>query len=98
MNTKEIWWRIDQKRIQKKEKKQYGRQNISVCHNLFDQTESFTSFNENGLGINFKNRISQLQTQIHLLGGFDYEAYKTKWHGGFQTEKEWPLTFSYDLN
>lgn len=98
MNAKEIWWRLDQKRIQKKEKQDFGKRKISVCQNPFYPQTSIFSFNEDKLGINFKNPKFHLNTAIHLLGQFDYEDYKTKWHGGFQTEKEWPLIFSYDLN
>lgn len=98
MNAKEIWWRLNQKRIQKKEKQDFGKRRISVCQNLFYPQTSNFSFNEDKLGINFNNQKYQLNTTIHLLGLFDYEKYKTKWHSGFQTEKEWPLTFSYNLN
>lgn len=35
---------------------------------------------------------------IPLPGGYSYEKYKKDWHAGFQTEKRWPLVFSYDLS
>lgn len=55
-------------------------------------------FDENLLGINFENGIFSNNTYIHLLGGYEYTDYKTKWHAGFQTPNEWPLTFSYNLD
>lgn len=98
MNIKEILWRIDQKKIQKKEEYYFGKQKKSVCQDLFYSDSPTTEFNENNLGINFKNSIYKQQTNIHLLGGFEYETYKLKWHCGFQTNLNWPIIFSYKLN
>ena len=55
-------------------------------------------FDEDLLGINFGNGIFSNNTSIHLLGGYAYSDFKTKWHAGFQTTNEWPLTFSYNLD
>lgn len=55
-------------------------------------------FDENALGLNFTNDKYALNTDIHLLGGYDYVAFKKMWHCGFQTSQSWPRIFSYDLD
>ncbi|MDD7317925.1 MAG: alginate lyase family protein [Prevotella sp.] len=55
-------------------------------------------FNENCLGLNFDNVIYGNNTHIRLLGGYDYNTYKKKWHAGFQTPNEWERTFSYNID
>lgn len=97
MNPHEILWRLDQKRIQKKEEHIFGKQEIPVCQKLFYPDLSSLHFDENNLGINFKNQTYKTQTEIHLLGPFKYQDYKQKWHSGFQTNQTWPLKFSYHL-
>ena len=47
--------------------------------------------------LNLKNSDFTLNTQIPLLGGFDYEQYKIRWNAGFQTNNKWPDEFSYSL-
>lgn len=42
--------------------------------------------------------VEKTKRTIPLLGGYSYEKYKKDWHAGFQTENQWPLTFSYDLS
>ena len=55
-------------------------------------------FDERRLGLNLSNKVYSLRDDIHLLGGYDYKEYRKRWMAGFQTENEWPLVFSYDLD
>ena len=98
MNLSEILWRLEQKNIQKKEKQIFDKQEIPVCQKLFYSILPSIHFDENKLGLNFNNTKFGTQTNIHLLGPFEYKDYKQKWHSGFQTIHEWPKTFSYNLN
>lgn len=98
MNPKEILWRIDQKLLEYNEMRKYCKQKYPVCNTLFYPTLSELKFNENGLGINFNNKVYSNNTIIHLLAGYDYNEYKKKWHSGFQTNNDWPLIPSYKLS
>lgn len=98
MDIREVLWRLNQKSIQKKEKKHFLNRTVKVTHYFFNVNLSSLAFNENALGINFSNTQFNLYTNIFLLGGYEYTSYKKSWHAGFQTKSQWPLTFSYQLN
>ena len=83
MNAHEVVWRIDQKRIQKSEEKRFGKKKYSVGSVLYPVYEHL-KFDADGIGLNFDNHRFDINTNIHLLKGTDYE--------------KWPDTFSYKLN
>ena len=83
MNLREVAWRVDQKRIQKSEAKRFGKQKYSVGSVLYPVYEPL-KFDADGVGLNFDNHRFDINTNIHLLKGTDYE--------------KWPNTFSYKLN
>lgn len=65
---------------------------------VFDGNLQSLRFNPDKIGIDFKNADWQANTQVHLLGGYDYAKYKDRWRAGFQTEHEWGSGFSYSLD
>lgn len=97
MSTSEIFWRLDQKRLEFAERI-YGRHYHQVDSDVFDSRLSSLRFDGQMLGLHFGKTGHTCHNTIRLLGGFDYQDYKTKWHSGFQTDNEWERVFSYRLN
>lgn len=97
MSIPEVLWRVSQKKIQKKEEKRFRHCKCSVADKLFDKELEGFSLNANRMHLNLKNKRYSVETTIPLLGGYDYEAFKSAWSAGFQTKNEWPSTFSYSL-
>lgn len=98
MSLPEVCWRLQQKCLQRKERKVYGRHETTVIAFLFDKSLQHLKFNPTALGINFDNKAFGTNTSIHLLGGYSYEEYKKRWNAGFQTDNVWSSDFSYSLN
>lgn len=98
MSLPEVGWRIQQKSLQRKERKAYGQHEVAVIAFLFDKRLEQLKFNPQSLGINFDNHTFGTNTTIHLLGGYSYEECKKRWNAGFQTDKVWGDDFSYSLN
>ena len=97
MSIPEVAWRLVQKQIQKSEEEQFRSNKCSVVDKLFDKKLEGLSLDADKMHLNLDNREYSLSTSIPLLGGYDYEKYKSAWSAGFQTENEWPNTFSYSL-
>ncbi len=97
MSIPEVAWRLSQKSIEKQERAAFKGQKRQVISALFNPALSGLTPDESKLRLNYGNAGFSLNTAVHLLSGADYEAYKTRWNAGFQTEREWPDTFSYDL-
>ena len=97
MSIQEINWRLSQKILQKKEAKIFSHNPVSVTDYLFNKSLSNLRPNPSSFQINFSNNDFSLNTSIHLLAGIPYESCKTQWNAGFQTNNNWPDTFSYDL-
>lgn len=83
MNVREVAWRLEQKRIQKQEKARFAATNVNVGGEVWNTSFSRLRFNPDALGINFNNKTYGTSTEIHVLGGPDYDR--------------WPQTFSYAL-
>lgn len=102
MSMEEVLWRFSQKRLEKTEKKTFGRQHIPVTRSVFYTGKEKLVFHGKRLPIDRKEAgpaclPEKLSSGIPLPGGYDYEEYKKDWHVGFQTDHKWPLTFSYEL-
>lgn len=97
MSIPEIAWRLSQKQIQKSEEKRFRSSKCSVVDELFDTKLEGLNLDADKMHLNFENEDYSLAHSIPLLGGYDYEKYKKAWSAGFQTENEWPDTFSYSL-
>lgn len=97
MSIPEVLWRLSQKRIQKREESEFKNICTSVIDRVFNPRLSGLQINPKKLRINFANMYYGLNTDIHLLAGAEYRDYKERWSAGFQTENDWPDTFSYSL-
>lgn len=97
MNVPEVYWRLQQKRLQQHEASVFEKKPQSVCSIQLDNHSAPSTFNADAIGLNFHNSHHGTCTSIHLPGGYDYDTYKTQWNAGFQTENTWPHTFSYAL-
>lgn len=89
MNLPEVGWRLQQKHLQRQEKKLFGKRDVAVTAYLFDSRLQSLKFDSDHVGLNFRNIAFHLNTVIHILGGYDYHIYKERWSAGFQTDKEW---------
>ncbi len=97
MSIPEVAWRLSQKSIEKKEQAAFKGKKQPVISAVFNPALSGLKPDADRLYLNYGNTACSCNTAIHLLSGFDYEVYKTRWNAGFQTDREWPDTFSYDL-
>ena len=97
MSIPEVAWRLSQKSIEKREQACFKGKQKQVISAVFDLALAGLTPDGDRLHLHFGNKKFSCHTAIHLLSGADYEAYKTRWNAGFQTEKEWPGTFSYEL-
>lgn len=110
MSAGEIFWRIEQKKIEKTERQRFGKSHISITERVFWKEKEALSFHTEKLplavyadhsGAEAAPEQSAKKTKynrcISLLGGYAYEKYRKDWHAGFQTANQWPLDFSYDL-
>lgn len=95
MSGQEILWRIDQKRIEKEERKAFCGKNRRITSEIFRQDGRGLLFHVERLACDGDNHEGG--SAISLPGGFAYATYKKQWHAGFQTDRTWPKTFSYDL-
>lgn len=98
MNLQEVIWRLEQKKIQMKEKRRFSGCKVAVSSFRFNKALEKLRFDCDALGIYFGNRNYSVNTSIHLLGGYDYNYYKKDWAAGFQTKNCWDGEFSYYLN
>ena len=95
MNLQEVIWRLEQKKIQMKEKRRFSGCKVAVSSFRFNKALEKLRFDCDALGIYFGNRNYSVNTSIHLLGGYDYNYYKKDWAAGFQTKNCWDGEFSY---
>ena len=84
MNLLEIGWRVQQKMLQRQERKRYGIMPVSVDLKVFDNSLKNLNFNSNRIGLNFRNVAYSQNTNVSRLKGLDCD--------------KWPMTFSYDLD
>lgn len=110
MSREEIFWRLDQKRIQRREKKTFDKADLSVVSDCFYNEMAELVNNYDGIRLPL-GRLLKLQSgkaiskeilnsdySLVTLGGLDYKKNKTNWKAGIQTENQWPDTFSYKLD
>ena len=97
MDISEIIWRLSQRVIRGKEKRQFKLHKTSVTEFLFNKKLNYLVIDSRKLQLNLKNQGFRLTTDVPLLGEYDYKTYKKQWHLGFQTENTWPLVFSPSL-
>ena len=98
MSAGEIGWRISQKRIQKKETNRFQSHRTAVTSAVFRPEFAGLRIHADRMFLNLANEEYSLGTDIPLLGGYSYAAYKKQWNAGFQTGNAWPDVFSYQLS
>lgn len=96
MSLREVAWRIGQKYTEHRERR-FACHPIAVTAQLFNSPLKGLKMDAQKLGISFERKAHSTNDAIHLPGGYDYAQYATRWHAGFQTAREWPRTFAYDL-
>lgn len=97
MSVPEVAWRVSQKAIQKSEEKRFKSRKTAVTETLFNRKLSALQLAADRMHLNWDNQCYSLNTEIPLLGRYDYETYKKQWNAGFQTDHKWPEQFSYAL-
>lgn len=98
MSAAEVVWRLSQKGLQAAERLRYGRRRRPIDHPLY-RGAAKVEFNPAPLGLVADGpHTIDTSHSIHPLGGFDYAAFATDWHAGFQTAAHWPLQWSYSLD
>lgn len=97
MSIREIFWRLDQKKLAKAERQTFGKEHTKITERVFYQGKEDLIFHVENLPIAEYGQKAVYNSSIPLLGGYDYAKYRKNWHGGFQTENKWSLNFSYDL-
>ena len=97
MSIPEIFWRMSQRHIQRNEKKIFFPEPTPVTAKVFNKALEELDIDAKRMHLNINNSKFSLSTSISLLGNYDYEKNKNIWHAGFQTDNQWPKTFSYSL-
>lgn len=97
MSAREIFWRLQQKKLEKAERHTFGKQYMQITEKVFYPGKEDLAFHMEKLLIAERGQKAVYNSSIPLLGGYDYAKYRKDWHAGFQTENKWSLTFSYDL-
>ena len=97
MSIPEIIWRLNQKAVHRKEQRRFGDLEVSVTSGVFEQEKSALRLDDKRMYLNMDHPECSLRTDIPLPGNFHYPAYKRRWHAGFQTNRTWPVEFSYSL-
>lgn len=99
MDIKEVFWRIQQKNLQKKEKQDFYVKHASVFNIPVSEELINLSPQVKRISINWDNKNYTLFNGQNLFNTFPYEKYKNKWSAGFQTENEWPVDqYSYEIS
>lgn len=97
MELPELGWRVSQKELEKHERKRFSER-LRVDEVVFNDGLCGIRADWSRLPLNLGNKDYSLEREITLLGDFPYDEYRNRWHAGFQTEKCWPLDFSYELS
>ena len=84
MSLREVGWRIQQKLLQRRERRLFGNNPISVGSKVFNSNLTLLAFDPDAMGLNLDNKYYGLNTKVELLKGPDFE--------------QWPKIFCYDLD
>ena len=99
MNMSEIYWRFQQKNLQRQEKSNYYIKNMAIYE--FDLPDKLKNLNAqvNRISINLDNKRYTIFKEQNLFETYSYKEYKKSWAAGFQTENTWPTDeCSYDIS
>lgn len=100
MNVNEILWRVDQKRLEKKERNIYSNKEIYITDSVLNSEliKLNGGFNYKNMNINISNDQYSINTKLWLFEKYDYDEIKKNWDYGFNTSNSWGKQFSYDLS
>ena len=90
MNAAEVAWRVQQKLLQKKEKKSVYSLHLPVNQIPLSKGLQGLRVDANRIPFNSQNDNTSVFETLDIFGQFDYLLYKKKWNAGFQTENVWP--------
>lgn len=90
MNAPEVVWRVQQKLLQKKEKKSVYALHLPVTQIPLSKGLQGIRADANRIPFNSQNDNTSVFETLDIFGQFDYQLYKNKWNAGFQTENTWP--------
>ena len=90
MKPKEMIWRVQQKRLQRREYNNLYTIHKPVIDIPLPQNISNIRINIEKLSINWDNRDWTEFSSLDLFNVYDYKSYKKEWNAGFQTENHWP--------
>lgn len=84
MNAQEVVWRLQQKRLERKERQRFGRTAVRVDAGIWNKEFESLQFHNEALGINLGNHDYTVDTHPKPLHGPDHDR--------------WPDTFSHSLD
>ena len=90
MNAPEVAWRVQQKLLQKKEKKSVYSLHLPVTQIPLSKGPQGLKADAGRIPFNAQNDNTSVFEILDIFGQFDYQLYKKKWNAGFQTENTWP--------
>lgn len=98
MNAPEVAWRVQQKLLQKREKKSVYSLHLPVTQIPLSKGMQGLRADAFRIPFNSKSNNTSVFETLDIFGQFDYQLYKKKWNAGFQTENTWPeKDFSADI-
>lgn len=90
MKPQEMFWRVSQKFLQKKEQRNIYSLHKSVTEIPIPKGLSQLHLNIERLPINWDNEKWSPFLSLDLFGVFEYEKFINIWNAGFQTDNTWP--------
>lgn len=90
MNAQEVAWRVQQKLLQKKEKKSVYSLHLPVTQIPLSKGLNGLYADASRIPFNTQNNNTSVFESLDIFDQFDYQLYKKKWSAGFQTENTWP--------
>lgn len=98
MSVREISWRVQQTFLERVVERRYSSSPVSIISEVFRKDLRQIRLQPQKLYLCYGNAVFSFDNDIDLLGGYDYHRYMTDWLAGFQTERRWPIEYSYSLN
>ncbi len=99
MKPQEMLWRVEQKRLQRKEQNSIYSLNKPVTEIPLPKDIARIHIDIDRLSLNWDNKKWNTFSSLDIFGVYYYEEYKDKWNAGFQTKNTWPeQPFSPSIN
>ena len=95
MSVGELAYRLAQKRLHRRERSEFRDPVPVYAVHAYGEAPAPAL---QSLGLNLVNDEFTVGRTIELLGGYQYDEYRTRWHAAFQSEVDWPMRFAYDYS